>query len=96
MWMYFCRPLTSDGFRILAVHIDSEPDPVTGADILPISLSTTFAQSSASVHKGYSTPYDALGKLIANLESKGGEVLTFSSRSATALATLGKGNMFSA
>ncbi|SJL04839.1 uncharacterized protein ARMOST_08210 [Armillaria ostoyae] len=61
------RPLTSDGFRTLAVHVDSEPDPITGTDIPPISLSTTFAQSSVGVHKDYeysqSRSYDTLGKL---------------------------------
>ncbi|PBK62925.1 hypothetical protein ARMSODRAFT_1059058 [Armillaria solidipes] len=61
------RPLKSDGFRTLAVHIDSEPDPITGTDIPPISLSTTFAQSSVGVHKDYeysqSRSYDTLGKL---------------------------------
>ncbi|KAK0441435.1 hypothetical protein EV421DRAFT_1736883 [Armillaria borealis] len=62
------RPLTSDGFRTLAVHVDSEPDPITGIDIPPISLSTTFAQSSVGIHKGYeysqSRSYDTLGKLV--------------------------------
>ncbi|SJL04833.1 uncharacterized protein ARMOST_08204 [Armillaria ostoyae] len=61
------RPLTSDGFRTLAVHVDSEPDPITGTDIPPTSLSMTFAQSSIGVHKGYeysqSRSYDTLGKL---------------------------------
>jgi cystathionine gamma-lyase len=40
-------------FNTLAVHAGQEPDPHTGAVIPPISLSTTFAQSSAGVHKGF-------------------------------------------
>ncbi len=28
------------------VHVGSEPDPMTGAVVVPISLATTFAQSS--------------------------------------------------
>ncbi|KAJ3044326.1 hypothetical protein HDV00_002646 [Rhizophlyctis rosea] len=41
------------GFGTLAVHAGQEPDPVTGAVIPPLSLSTTFAQSAAGIHKGY-------------------------------------------
>lgn len=47
-------------FNTLAVHAGQEPgycklttDPATGAVIPPISLSTTFAQSAAGVHKGF-------------------------------------------
>lgn len=38
------------GFGTRAVHAGQEPDPVTGAVIPPISLSTTFKQSAAGVH----------------------------------------------
>ncbi|KAJ3055028.1 hypothetical protein HK097_011664 [Rhizophlyctis rosea] len=41
------------GFGTLAVHAGQEPDQVTGAVIPPLSLSTTFAQSAAGVHKGF-------------------------------------------
>ncbi|KAJ3299357.1 hypothetical protein HK104_009209 [Borealophlyctis nickersoniae] len=41
------------GFATLAVHAGQEPDPVTGAVIPPLSLSTTFAQAGAGIHKGY-------------------------------------------
>ncbi|KAI9199299.1 Cys/Met metabolism PLP-dependent enzyme-domain-containing protein [Polychytrium aggregatum] len=40
-------------FATRAIHAGQEPDPVTGAVIPPISLSTTFAQEAAGVHKGY-------------------------------------------
>ncbi|KAL2917922.1 cystathionine gamma-lyase cys3 [Polyrhizophydium stewartii] len=43
----------SHAFATLAVHAGQEPDPVTGAVIPPLSLSTTFAQSAAGVHKGF-------------------------------------------
>jgi cystathionine gamma-synthase len=41
------------GFETLAVHAGSEPDPATGAVVLPISLSTTFAQEGVGGHKGW-------------------------------------------
>lgn len=34
-----------------AIHVGSEPDPVTGAVIPPISLSTTFKQDGVGIHK---------------------------------------------
>lgn len=34
----------SNHFATLAIHVGSEPDPVTGAVVTPISLATTFAQ----------------------------------------------------
>ena len=34
----------SKHFATLAVHVGSEPDPVSGAVVVPISLATTFAQ----------------------------------------------------
>lgn len=41
------------GFSTRAIHFGQEPDPSTGAVMTPISLSTTFAQSSPGVHQGY-------------------------------------------
>lgn len=41
------------GFSTRAIHVGQEPDPTTGAVMTPISLSTTFAQSSPGIHKGY-------------------------------------------
>ncbi len=40
-------------FGSAAVHSGQDPDPHTGAVIPPISLSTTFAQEAAGVHKGF-------------------------------------------
>jgi cystathionine beta-lyase/cystathionine gamma-synthase len=36
-----------------AVHAGQEPDPTSGAVMVPIVLSSTFAQESPGVHKGY-------------------------------------------
>lgn len=41
------------GFETRAIHAGQPPDPVTGAVVTPISLSTTFAQESVGVHKGF-------------------------------------------
>ncbi|KAG2176901.1 hypothetical protein INT43_007555 [Umbelopsis isabellina] len=45
--------LTSLGFGTRAIHAGHVPDGLTGAVIPPISLSTTFKQSAAGVHKGF-------------------------------------------
>src|SRR5438094_8826480 len=42
------------GFETRSIHVGQQPDPVTGAVIPPITLSTTFAQDKAGVPKaGY-------------------------------------------
>jgi cystathionine gamma-synthase len=43
----------SDGFETRAIHAGQDPDPVTGAVVTPISLSTTFAQDAVGDHRGY-------------------------------------------
>lgn len=40
------------GFGTRVIHVGSEPDPVTGAVAVPISLATTFAQLSPGVPRG--------------------------------------------
>jgi cystathionine gamma-synthase len=44
---------TSPGFETMAVHAGQEPDPVTGAVVPPISLSTTFRQAKAGGQPEY-------------------------------------------
>ena len=44
---------TGWGFETLAIHAGQPADPATGAVVVPISLSTTFAQSEVGVHQGY-------------------------------------------
>jgi cystathionine gamma-synthase len=43
----------SDAFETRAIHVGQEPDAATGAVVVPISLSTTFAQESVGKHRGY-------------------------------------------
>lgn len=38
-------------FATRAIHVGSEPDPVTGAVIPPLSMATTYAQSGVSIYK---------------------------------------------
>ncbi|TPX72937.1 hypothetical protein SpCBS45565_g00251 [Spizellomyces sp. 'palustris'] len=90
----------SGGFGTLAVHAGQDPDPITGAVIPALSLSTTFAQSAAGVHKGYDYSRSgnptraAFETAVAALE-KGKHALAFSSGSvttATVLNLVGSGN----
>jgi len=41
------------GFGTRAIHAGQEPDPVTGAVMTPIYLTSTYAQESPGVHKGF-------------------------------------------
>jgi cystathionine beta-lyase/cystathionine gamma-synthase len=43
--------LAASGFGTRAIHAGHVPDGLTGAVIPPISLSTTFKQTAAGVHK---------------------------------------------
>src|SRR6202035_3416069 len=42
-----------DGFATRAIHVGQAPDPTTGAVIVPIYQTSTYAQSEVGVHKGY-------------------------------------------
>lgn len=41
------------GFETRAVHVGQTPDAASGAVVVPITLSTTFAQDEVGVHKGF-------------------------------------------
>jgi cystathionine gamma-synthase len=41
------------GFETRAIHAGQEPDGASGAVVVPISLSTTFAQEEVGKHRGY-------------------------------------------
>jgi cystathionine gamma-synthase len=41
------------GFETRAIHAGQEPDATSGAVVVPISLSTTFAQDEVGKHRGY-------------------------------------------
>lgn len=45
--------MSEQGFSTKAIHAGQEPDPVHGAIVTPISLSTTFAQKAPGEHGGY-------------------------------------------
>lgn len=68
---------TNDKLHIstLAIHGGQKPEPITGAVMPPISLSSTYAQASPGEHKGfeYSRSHNptryALERCIAKLES---------------------------
>lgn len=59
------------------IHAGQRPDPVTGAVMPPISVSSTYAQESPGVHKGfeYSRSHNptryALERMVAHLEGTG-------------------------
>lgn len=41
------------GFETRAIHAGQASDPVSGAVVVPITLSTTFAQDGVGVHRGF-------------------------------------------
>ncbi|MCB9073871.1 MAG: cystathionine gamma-synthase [Bdellovibrionaceae bacterium] len=41
------------GFSTRAIHAGQQPDPTTGAIMMPIYLTSTYVQESPGVHKGY-------------------------------------------
>ena len=43
----------SSKFGTRAIHAGQMPDPTTGAVMTPIYATSTYAQSSPGVHKGY-------------------------------------------
>jgi cystathionine gamma-lyase len=42
-----------DEFATRAIHAGQDPDPATGAVVVPIYQTSTFAQEAVGVHKGY-------------------------------------------
>ncbi len=41
------------GFETLAIHAGQDPDPTTGAVVVPIYQTSTYVQSAVGVHQGY-------------------------------------------
>jgi cystathionine gamma-lyase len=62
------------GFATRCVHAGQEPDPTTGAVMVPIYATSTYQQSSPGVHKGYEYARTqnptrmALERCVADLE----------------------------
>ncbi|MCS7022368.1 MAG: cystathionine gamma-synthase [Gemmataceae bacterium] len=81
------------GFATRAIHAGQEPDPATGATIVPIYATSTFTQEAPGQHKGYeysrtaNPTRTALETALAALE--GGECgLAFASGLAATTAVL--------
>ncbi|MBX6321424.1 MAG: PLP-dependent transferase, partial [Rhodospirillaceae bacterium] len=62
------------GFATRAIHAGQEPDPTTGAVMVPIYATSTYVQQSPGVHKGYEYARTqnptrmALERCVADLE----------------------------
>jgi cystathionine gamma-synthase len=83
-------------FETRAIHTGQDPDPTTGAVVVPIYATSTFAQSAPGEHSGYeysrtdNPTRTALQEALASLEgveegSGGGCVATASGMAAVAL-----------
>jgi cystathionine beta-lyase/cystathionine gamma-synthase len=44
---------TSSGFSTRAIHAGQDPDPATGATVVPIYATSTYTQAAPGDHKGY-------------------------------------------
>lgn len=69
--------MPQEHFETLAIHAGQEPDPSTGAVMVPIYQTSTYAQEAVGQHKGYeysrtgNPTRTALEACIAALESAG-------------------------
>jgi len=81
------------GFATRAIHVGQAPDPSTGAVVLPIYQTSTFAQDDINVHKGYdyarggNPTRTALEQCLASLE-EGEWGLAFASGMAATAAVM--------
>ncbi|MCY0898436.1 MAG: PLP-dependent aspartate aminotransferase family protein [Firmicutes bacterium] len=81
------------GFNTRAIHVGQAPDPVTGATIPPLYLSTTYTQPALGQHLGYeygrndNPTRQALEEALASLEEGIGAV-TYASGMAASDAVL--------
>jgi cystathionine gamma-lyase len=80
-------------FATRAIHVGQEPDPATGATIVPIYQTSTYTQEAPGQHKGYeysrtaNPTRTALEECVASLE--GGDYgLAFASGLAATIATM--------
>src|SRR5205085_3305641 len=86
------RPM-SDRIETLAIHAGQQPDPLTGAVMTPVYLTSTYAQSGPGEHKGFeysrtrNPTRDALQGCLAALEN-GKHALAFASGLAATDAVL--------
>ena len=80
-------------FATRAIHVDQEPDPATGATIVPIYQTSTYTQEAPGEHRGYeysrtaNPTRTALEECVASLE--GADYgLAFASGLAATIATM--------
>jgi cystathionine gamma-lyase len=68
-------PANRQGFATRSIHAGQQPDPTTGAIMMPIYATSTYVQESPGVHKGYEYSRSqnptrmAYERCIADLES---------------------------
>ena len=80
-------------FATRAIHVGQEPDPATGATIVPIYQTSTYTQEAPGQHKGYeysrtaNPTRTALEECVASLEGAD-HGLAFASGLAAAIATM--------
>lgn len=83
-------------FETRAIHAGQEPDPATGAVVVPIYATSTYAQSAPGEHSGFeysrtaNPTRSALGVALASLEgvgpeTGGGAIITSSGMAAMSL-----------
>ena len=81
------------GFATRAIHVGQPPEPETGAVIVPIYQTSTYAQSDVGVHRGYeysrtdNPTRTALQECLASLEG-GAYALVFASGLAATTTTM--------
>ncbi len=79
----------SRAFTTRAIHVGQEPDPATGAVVVPIYQTSTFAQEAPGKHSGYeyartgNPTRTALQEVMASLEGTDGAVAFASGLAAT-------------
>ncbi len=88
--------MTEDRFETIAIHAGQDPDPTTGAAVVPIYATSTYVQDAPGEHKGYeysrtdNPTRTALQTQLAALEgvapeADGGCIATSSGLAATSL-----------
>src|SRR4030081_718204 len=55
-------------FATRCIHAGQEPDPTTGAVMMPIYATSTYVQQSPGVDKGYDYARTTFARCIADLE----------------------------
>lgn len=76
-------------FETRAIHVGQEPDPTTGAVVVPIYQTSTYRQDEVGRHRGYeysrtgNPTRTALEECLASLENAGGCVAFSSGMAAT-------------